>query len=61
MKSDYANLTDDLVEVLHNPNISKNCFLVRLKNIHGERYEMMISKDDMVRLTYLFGKFVEQA
>jgi hypothetical protein len=60
MKSDYANLTDDFVEILHNPNISKNSFLVRLKNYSNERYEMMVSKDDLGKLANLINNFLEQ-
>lgn len=59
MKSDYVNLHDDFIEILHNPNISNKCYMVRLMNYSNERYEMMVSKDDLKGLADLINKFLE--
>lgn len=59
MKSEFANLHDHFVEVLHNPNVTNKCFLIRLNGYTQERYEMMLNRDDLKELTDLFHKFLE--
>lgn len=59
MRSDYANLHEHFVEVLHNPHISNKCYMIRLTGYTQERYEMMLSKDDLKGLADLLNKFLE--
>lgn len=59
MKSEFANLHDHFVEILHNPNVTNKCFLIRLTGYTQERYEMMLNRDDLKELTDLFHKFLE--
>lgn len=59
MKSDYVNLHDDFVEILHNPHLSNRCYMIRLTNYSNERYSMMINKEDLKGLADLLNKFLE--
>lgn len=59
MKSEYANLHDHFVEMLHNPNISNKCYMIRATNYSGERYEMVINKEDLGKLANLINNFLE--
>jgi len=59
MRKDYANLEDGLIEILHNPNITNNCYLIRLMNYSNERMEMMINREDMEGLAELFNRVLE--
>ncbi len=60
MKSEYANLHDDLVEILHNPNVTNKCYMIRITNYGGERYETMINKEDLWKLANLINNFLEE-
>lgn len=60
MKSDYVNLHDDFVEILHNPNITNKCYMIRITNYCGERYEMVINKEDLGKLANLISNFLEK-
>jgi hypothetical protein len=60
MREEYANLDDGLIEILHNPNITNNCYLIRLMNYSNERTEMMVNRDDMGRLAELFNRILEE-
>jgi len=57
---DYANLEDGLIEVLYNPNITNNCYLIRLMNYSNERIEMMVNREDMEGLAELFNRVLEK-
>ena len=59
MRKDYANLDDGLIEILHNPNITNNCYLIRLMNYSNERMEMMVNREDMGELAELFNRVLE--
>jgi hypothetical protein len=56
MRKDYANLEDGLIEILHNPNITNNCYLIRLMNYSNEKMEMMLNKEDIEGLAELFNR-----
>jgi len=60
MRKDYANLEDGLMEILHNPNITNNCYLIRLMNYSNERMEMMVNREDMEGLAELFNRVLEK-
>lgn len=60
MKSDYANLHDDFIEIIHNPSLTNRCYLLRLTNYANERYSMMVNKEDLGKLANLINKFLEQ-
>jgi len=60
MRSDYINLHDDFVEILHNPHLSNKCYMVRLTNYSSERYYMMVNKEDLGKLANLINNFLEQ-
>jgi hypothetical protein len=60
MKSQYADLHDDFVEILHNPNINNKCYMIRLINYDGERYTMAINKEDLGKLANLINNFLVQ-
>lgn len=59
MDSDYLNLPDDFVEILHNPNISNKCFMIRLTGYAQERYEMILSRDNMMALADFLNKYLD--
>ena len=59
MRKDYANLEDGLIEIIHNPNITNNCYLIRLMNYSNERMEMMVNREDMGELAELFNRVLE--
>jgi hypothetical protein len=60
MRKDYANLEDGLIEILHNPNITNNCYLIRLMNYSNEKMEMMVNKEDIEGLAELFNRVLEE-
>lgn len=60
MKSDFANLHDDFVEILHNPHLKNKCYMVRLTNYANERYTMTVNKEDLGKLANLINNFLEQ-
>jgi hypothetical protein len=60
MRKDYANLEDGLIEILHNPNITNNCYLIKLMNYSNERMEMMVNREDMEGLAELFNRVLEK-
>jgi hypothetical protein len=60
MRKDYANLEDGLIEILHNPNITNNCYLIRLMNYSNERYEMRLSGDDLKGLADFIYRYLEK-
>ena len=59
MRKNYVDLEDGLIEILHNPNITNNCYLIRLMNYSNERMEMMINREDMEGLAELFNRVLE--
>jgi hypothetical protein len=59
MRKDYANLEDGLIEILHNPNITNKCYLIRLMNYSNEGMEMMVNREDMKELAELFNRVLE--
>ena len=59
MKSEYVNLNNHLVEILHNPNMSKRSYMIRFKTSY-ERYEMILSRDDLGNLANLSYDFLEE-
>jgi hypothetical protein len=59
MKSEYANLNNHLAEILYNPNISKKSYMIRFKTSY-ERYEMILSRDDLGNLANLIYDFLEE-
>lgn len=59
MNSDYLNLPDDFVEILHNPNIKNKSYLIRLTNYGNERYYLTLSRDNMVVLADFIYKYLE--
>ena len=40
-------LDDDVIEILHNENLTKNPYLIRLYNYANEKYEIRASEDDL--------------
>jgi hypothetical protein len=59
MKSEYVNLNNHLAEILHNPNMSKRSYMIRFKTSY-ERYEMILSRDDLGNLANLIYDFLEE-
>lgn len=58
MIKDYTNLNDGVAEIVHNSNICKNCYFIKLKNYSNEKIEMMINREDMERLAKLFNRVI---
>lgn len=40
-------LDDDVIEILHNENLTKNPYLIRMYNYSNEKYEIRVSEDDL--------------
>ena len=40
-------LDDDVIEILHNENLTKNPYWIRLYNYANEKYEIRASEDDL--------------
>jgi hypothetical protein len=58
MKSEYLNLTIDLVELLHNPNLSKRNYMLRIKNDIYQKYETVLKRDELKDLADFIYKFL---
>ena len=59
MKSEYLNLTIDLVELLHNPNLSKRNYMLRIKNDLYQKYETTLRRDELKSLADFIYDFLE--
>lgn len=59
MKSNYINFPDDLIELLHNPNIKNKCYMLRVNNYSNEKYEMTLSKENLKELADFINRFLE--
>jgi len=59
MKSEYVDLSNHLAEILYNPNMSKKSYMIRFKTSY-ERYEMILSRDDLGNLANLIYDFLEE-
>ena len=40
-------LDDDVIEILHNENLTKNPYLIRMYNYSNEKYEIRVNEDDL--------------
>jgi len=58
MKSEYLNLTIDLVELLYNPNLSKRNYMLRIKNDIYQKYETVLKRDELKDLADFIYKFL---
>jgi hypothetical protein len=58
MKSEYLNLTIDLVELLYNPNLSKRNYMLRIKNDVYQKYETVLKRDELKDLADFIYKFL---
>lgn len=59
MKSEYLNLPDDFIEILHNPSIKNKSYLIRLTNFGNERYYLTLNRDNMMVLAEFILKYLE--
>ena len=59
MELQRLDLNDDLVELIHNPNLAYRSYLLRFTNYCNEKYEMRTSREDMVRLADFIYKYLE--
>lgn len=60
MKSEYLNLTIDLVELLHNPNLSKRNYMLRIKNDIYQKYETVLKRDELKDLADFIYDFLDE-
>jgi hypothetical protein len=59
MKSEYLNLTIDLVELLYNPNLSKRNYMFRIKNDIYQKYETVLRRDELKVLADFINEFLD--
>jgi len=59
MKSEYLNLTIDLVELLYNPNLSKRNYMLRIKNDIYQKYETVLRRDELKELADFINEFLD--
>jgi len=59
MKSEYLNLTIDLVELLYNPNLSKRNYMLRIKNDVYQKYETVLKRDELKVLADFINEFLD--
>jgi len=59
MKSEYLNLTIDLVELLYNPNLSKRNYMLRIKNDIYQKYETVLRRDELKVLADFINEFLD--
>lgn len=59
MKSEYLNLTIDLVELLYNPNLSKRNYMLRIKNDIYQKYETVLRRDELKMLADFINEFLD--
>lgn len=51
-------LNDDIIEILHNENLKRNPYLIRLTNYNNERYEVRASKEDLEELSVIIDDII---
>jgi hypothetical protein len=59
MKSEYLNLTIDLVELLHNPHLSKRNYMLRIKNDIYQKYETVLKREELQALADFINEFLD--
>ena len=59
MKSEYLNLTIELVELLYNPNLSKRNYMLRIKNDIYQKYETVLRRDELKALADFINEFLD--
>jgi hypothetical protein len=59
MKSEYLNLTIDLVELLYNPNLSKRNYMLRIKNDIYQKYETVLKREELQALADFINEFLD--
>ena len=59
MKSEYLNLTIDLVELLHNPHLSKRNYMFRIKNDIYQKYETVLKREELQALADFINEFLD--
>ena len=51
---------DSIIEILHNPNVTKYPYLMRLSGYISERYETRMSREELRDLAEFILKYLEQ-
>jgi len=59
MKSEYLNLTIDLVELLYNPNLSKRNYMLRIKNDIYQKHETVLKREELQALADFINEFLD--
>ena len=61
MKSEFLNLPDDYVELLHNPNLSNRSYMFRIMAMQSGhyKYETVLKKNDLKKLADFIYDFLE--
>ena len=57
-KKETLDLENDVVEILHNPNVKK-CYMLRLTNFSNEQYYLIVNKEEMQKLSDFINDFLE--
>lgn len=55
MKTESLDLTNDIVEILHNPMLKYRPFLLRLINFNNEKYELRLDYVSLQELVNLLS------
>ena len=55
MKIETLDLTNDVVEILHNPMLKYRPFLLRLINFNNEKYELRLDYGSLQELVNLLS------
>jgi hypothetical protein len=55
MKTETLDLTNDIVEILHNPMLKYRPFLLRLINFNNEKYELRLDYGSLQELVNLLS------
>lgn len=59
MRIETIGLSDDMVELLYNDNLRNKPYMVRLTNFSNERYEMVLSREDLEKFSSFLNKYLE--
>jgi hypothetical protein len=59
MKTETLDLTNDVVEILHNPMLKYRPFLLRLINFNNEKYELRLDYGSLQELIDLLSNVLK--
>ena len=61
MDRSTLDLTNDMIDILYNPDLSHRPYLLRLTNFSNERYELRLDNEQMNDLYNFLGDYIRDS